>query len=327
VKDCSAHSRALQRSGPPATDFTWSDKGEIHAIRRREILAQHPEIKELYAPDIWSAVFAALTIALQLYMAWFVKNWTLLQALPLTYVISGTLNHSLHLAAHELSHDLFFKSKWMNKWFSYFCNVPHTLAAAATFRRYHLEHHSGQGVVDIDMDVPTFAEGRIFTSKLGRLLFLTLQPFFYGLRPLIVKPKAPSMIEVENWVVVIISNIFVATQWGSTAYFYLLGGTLLGMSLHPLSGHFVAEHFEFVKGQETYSYYGPLNYLTYNVGYHNEHHDFPKVPGRLLPRVKALAPEWYAMPSYSSWPRVMCDFVMNDNISLYSRIKRKSAFS
>jgi fatty acid desaturase len=76
--------------------------------------------------------------------------------------------------------------------------------------------------------------------------------------------------------------------------------------------------------QETYSYYGPLNALVYNVGYHNEHHDFPKVPGSRLPQVRAIASEFYdTMPHYNSWWDVLISFITRDDVGCFSRIMRK----
>lgn len=75
---------------------------------------------------------------------------------------------------------------------------------------------------------------------------------------------------------------------------------------------------------ETFSYYGPLNFFTYNVGLHNEHHDFPAVPWTRLPALHELAKEFYAdLPRHESWVGVIWQFVWDKEVGMTCRVKRK----
>lgn len=141
-----------------------------------------------------------------------------------------------------------------------------------------------QGYDGIDTDVPTDAEVRFFHNAPRKALWMFLQPAFYALRPLFVKPKSPGVWEVINAVVQISFDVAIVHFFGWKSLAYLIIGTLLGLGLHPCAGHFVAEHYEFTKGYETYSYYGICNWFNFNVGYHYEHHDFPKIPWSKLPQ-------------------------------------------
>lgn len=47
-------------------------------------------------------------------------------------------------------------------------------------------------------------------------------------------------------------DVYVLYFWGVKSLVYLLAGSLLGGGLHPLAGHLMAEHYMFMKGQETY---------------------------------------------------------------------------
>merc|ERR1711966_109848 len=111
-------------------------------------------------------------------------------------------------------------------------------------------------------------------------------------------------------------DLAVVHVWGIGSLLYLVMGTLLGMGLHPVAGHFIAEHYVMNEGQETYSYYGPLNWLAFNVGYHNEHHDFLNIPGSRLPALYKAAPEFYDnLVKTESWPGTVWNYVADDSIS------------
>jgi len=93
-------------------------------------------------------------------------------------------------------------------------------------------------------------------------------------------------------------------------------------------GNYSAEQIRRLKnaeGNETFSYYGPLNLLTWNVGYHVAHHDFPAIPGSLLPEVHRIAPEWYEnVPAHTSWTWALVEFITDSNLGPFCRVKRNN---
>jgi len=281
------------------------------------------KITSLYGPDPGFKWQVLAMFSVQFATMYFVRNasWSVL--LFFAYVVGGTINHSLSLAVHELSHGLGFKKRWVNVLWGMLSNIPQGLPTSATFKVYHLEHHQFQGVQGLDMDVPTQLEAMIFRGVLGKLAFVILQPFTYSLRPLLCRRRAPSSPEILNVAFIALCDLIVWSLFGGKALSYLVIGTFLGMGLHPCAGHFIAEHYVFMKGHETYSYYGPLNALTFNVGYHNEHHDFPHIPGRRLPELRKIAPEFYeTLPHYNSWVGVLWNFITDPTITPFARIKR-----
>jgi sphingolipid delta-4 desaturase len=307
----------------PESEFIWSSEREPHAARRRELLRKHPEVRELYGP-CWKTKYVCTALVLaQLGIAYALREapWWLI--LVVAYAVGGVINQALLLAIHELSHNLAFKKPWHNRVFAVLINLPVGAPVAETFRYYHLLHHLHQGEEGTDTDLPTALEGRWLRGRFAKLVWLACQGFAYALRPLFVHPKAPAWPEVANLVLQIGFNAAIWYFWGGKALAYLPISSLIVMGLHPVAGHYISEHYVFKAGQETYSYYGPLNRLTFNVGYHNEHHDFPYIPGSRLARLRKLAPEFYdTLHVHASWTKTLWDYVMRPDVSGHSRVKR-----
>lgn len=112
--------------------------------------------------------------------------------------------------------------------------------------------------------------------------------------------------------------------WHGIAYLGL--STLFAHGLHSVAAHFIHEHYIYSPGQETYSYYGILNRLTFNVGYHHEHHDFVAIPGSRLPAYRKLTAYRYDhLVSHRSWTWVLWHFVTSRELGPHSRMVRSAA--
>jgi len=154
----------------------------------------------------------------------------------------------------------------------------------------------------------------------------------YAFRPMIVSRK-PLYLEDAIGLVTQTLYIWSAIHFGGTpAFIYLMASAWLGSGLHVSAIHFVAEHYlltkdtahtnDPAKALDTFSYYGPINYVLWNGGYHVEHHDFPRVGWRNLPRLREIAPEFYeSLPHHTSYLTVMFRFIFN-HPGLWQRVKR-----
>ena len=99
--------------------------------------------------------------------------------------------------------------------------------------------------------------------------YRTFQILFYALRPGFVRTQAFTQWHFVNLMTQLIFDYVLVTTCGKNALIYLLMSSFWAGSLHPLAGHFIAEHYVWDGlQQETYSYYGCLNVFAYNVRPH-----------------------------------------------------------
>jgi len=337
--------------GVPGMDYEWTYTEEPHATRRDLILRDHPEIKKLYGHHPASKFYCAATVLCQVLLAYYCSRPTnpWWQFFLLAYVVGGTCSHSLTLAIHEMSHHLFFKSQSSNVLYGFFANWPLVIPYSASFKKYHLEHHRMQGEDGIDTDIPTAFEGRFFRTPILKFLWVLFQPFFYAIRPLYINPKPLEGRDFQNIISQAAFLIALYTWAGPVSFLYLICSTFFGLGLHPCAGHFIAEHYTTLSSQrgahrtgmtplksggekrgeklypdETFTYRGPLNMFSYNVGVHVAHHDFPFVSGLRLAEVEKAAPEYYEhLPVTTSWPGTIYHYIFSE-ANPFDRVKRKS---
>lgn len=308
--------------------FSVVDTPEPHHLRTRAILRDHPEVRELIGRNPWSFAIILAGVAIQMVLAWQLSDRPWWMILAVAWLVGAFVNHAMYVMIHEAAHNLIFERRWQNHLAGILADVVNVLPAAISFRGYHLMHHTHQGVYDLDADLPSRWEARLIGyGALGKSAWLLFFPLFQLTRP----PRLRQIAFLNRWVLVnwasaLVVSSAVVLAWGWPALGYLLASFFFAVGLHPLGARWIQEHYLTDDPQETYSYYGPANLVAMNVGYHNEHHDFPSIPWNRLPELKAVAPEYYEPLAYhGSWTGLLVRFVFDGELSLFSRAVREKA--
>jgi sphingolipid 4-desaturase/C4-monooxygenase len=309
-------------------DFTYVEGPEPHRIRTREILKSHPEVKQFIGKKNPNTFWILLgCVSLQIALAYFLKDKSWWWIFGTAYLVGAFASHTLFICIHEAAHNLIFKKVWHNVIAAIIANFPSLAPTAVSFKNFHLKHHAFQGVHELDADLPDWYEAKLINNyAIGKAIWLLFFPIFQGIRTIrCIEVKFFDKYTIMNMIAQLAFDIAIVYFWGWPALAYLALSFFFSVGLHPLGARWIQEHYLVLsKTQETYSYYGSFNGINMNVGYHNEHHDFPSIPWNHLPKLKKSAPEFYDTLLYhTSFFKLLFQFIFSQEIGLYSRIVRK----
>lgn len=306
--------------------FVFSELSEPHRIRTKQILRQHPHIRKLIGKNPLTIFVIAALVSFQVALSGLVSQQSWWIVVGAAYFLGAFADHALFVMIHECAHKLLFRKPSANRLAGILANIPQIFPSSVSFEKYHIKHHSFQGVHELDADLPNKWEAKLINNYfIGKIIWLLFYPLFQVFRISRLKEIKPlDGWVLLNWTVQIAFIIIITLLLGPKAIFFLLFSFFFSVGLHPLGARWIQEHYLTHGEQETYSYYGPLNRVAFNVGFHNEHHDFPSVPWNRLPQIRKGAPSFYNTLFYhTSWTKLFFRFLFDKEISLYSRVVRK----
>src|SRR6201996_2333821 len=227
------------------TDFVFSTASEPHRIRTKQILKQFPHIRDLIGKNP-STIFAILgLVGLQIGMAFLLHGQSWWWIFAAAYFIGAFADHSLFVMIHECAHHLLFKNRAANRLAGILANLPQLFPSSVSFERYHIKHHSFQGVHELDADLPNRWEAKLINNFfIGKILWLLFYPVFQVFRISRLREIKP----FDKWVALnwLAEIVFIAAIWyffGPKAIVYLLASFFFSVGLHPLGARWIQEHY------------------------------------------------------------------------------------
>lgn len=271
-----------------------------HNARRRKIFQNHPEARALVGRNPWSAALVLFMVALQLSLAVWLSDLPWFLVVMAAFIVGAVTAHSLSTFIHEASHDLIFRTPLANRIIAIIANVPLVFPAAIDFRDKHLLHHKHLGEPDgADTQAPLDWDFAFATTPIRTFIWHCIGPMMP--RGVVTRNSHATWLWV-NWLVHAAVLVPFTMLFGFNALLFLGASGFFAFGPHPVAARRYGEHLTLGKDQPTTSYYGPYNWVSFNIGHHVEHHDVPSIPWNRLPKLKALAHEQYAPLAFvTSW--------------------------
>jgi sphingolipid delta-4 desaturase len=308
----------------PNADYVRVKYHQPHWERKKLILQAHPEVRDLFGPDNMSFVYTVAMVGFMVLLAYALKDANMWVVFMVAYCVGAVVDHALWVLIHEGTHNLVFEKATHNLMYLLLANLPHVYPTSITFRYYHMMHHSHLNETYMDPDLPGVTEAKLFgNSVVGKIIWLMLFPAFQALRTLRFSKQYFDRWVAANYVIQILFDALILYLWGWTSIIFLFLSSLFAIGLHPLGARWIAEHYSVHPNQETYSYYGWGNIVTFNIGYHNEHHDLVKVAWSRLPKLTKIASEFYSnLYIHETYTELLLQFFSNSDFTLRTRVVR-----
>lgn len=325
-----------------------SRQAQRHIRIRDQALAQNPRLRGLAGTNPWTACIVPLLLVLHWGTAALVaQSGSITVGFAVALFVGQLLMHSAGTLVHETAHRLIFRGR-LSK-LALDLGLEIVLASYGRQLTYQYEHvtshhaHLGDYAGDYEFEDACHARARrsmrLNNPALNRILtvitlLLHALPLGFLVSDIVVPRllrlwsgkgirdsrrhvkarQVPPALRLLFALVSVLSNATLAYLFGWLALLYhvwalslflgKLGVTNLGQSL--------SEHEGDNEQHPTYSYYGPLNTILLNTGYHNEHHTFPNVPWNHLPRLKAAAPNIFSRENPKGYVALWWEHVRGD---------------
>src|SRR5438309_2857100 len=226
------------------TDFIYSPNPEPHRMRTKQILKQNPQIRKLIGknPSTFGLIVFLVSVQIGISLVLSHQPWWLI--FVVAYLVGAFLDHALFVMIHECAHRLIFKNRSANRLAGMFANLPQVFPSSISFERYHIKHHSFQGIHELDADLPNRWEAKLINNYfIGKVIWFLFYPLFQAFRIARLKEIKP----FDGWIALnwLAQIAFIAAIWylcGGKAVAYLTLSFFFSVGLHPLGARWIQEH-------------------------------------------------------------------------------------